>query len=128
MAAAHRVLLSVFTLGVVVEFFLAGLGVFHVRDGASDSRFSHVFGPHRTLGNVLLILALLVLVAAIAARLSHARLLISLLLPLLVFLQFVFANNGPTWFRALHPVNAVLVLALAGSFTGRLWRERRAAA
>ena len=128
MAAAHRILLSLFTLGVVVQFFLAGLGVFHVQSGATDSRFGHVFGPHRTLGNVLLILALGVLVAAIAARLSRPRLLLSLVLPLLVFLQFVFANNGPTWFRALHPVNAVVILALAGSFTGRLWRERRAAA
>ena len=39
----------------------------------------------------------------------------------------VLANNGPTWVRAFHPVVAVLVLALAGSFTGRLWREHRAA-
>jgi len=126
-AAVHRYLLSLFTLGVVVEFFLAGLGVFRVQDGASASRFDHVFGPHRTLGNVLLILALLVLVAAILARLGRVRVLISLLVPLLVYLQFVFADHGSTWFRALHPVNAVLVLALAGSFTGRLWREHRAA-
>lgn len=128
MAAVHRILLSLFTLGVVVQFFLAGLGVFHVQNGASDSRFGHVFGPHRTLGDVLLVIGLLVLAAALAARLSHPRLLVSLLLPLLVFLQFVFADNGPTWFRALHPVNAVLILALSGSFTGRLWREHRAAA
>ncbi|HEX5247623.1 MAG TPA: hypothetical protein VFW41_10890 [Gaiellaceae bacterium] len=111
MRAVHRVLLSVFTLGVVVQFFLAGLGVFRVEHGASDARFDHVFAPHRALGNVLLIVALLVLV-----------------LVLLVFLQSILANNGPSWVRALHPVVAVLILALAGSFTGRLWREHRAAA
>jgi uncharacterized membrane protein AbrB (regulator of aidB expression) len=125
--AAHRVVLSVFTLGVVVQFFLAGLGVFRVQNGASNSRFDHVWAAHRTLGNVLFIVALLVLLAALVARLPRTQVLISLVLPLLVFIQSILANNGPTWVRAFHPVVAVLILALAGSFTGRLWREHRAA-
>jgi uncharacterized membrane protein AbrB (regulator of aidB expression) len=125
-ATVHRVVLSVFTLGVVVQFFLAGLGVFRVQNGASDTRFDHVWAAHRTLGNVLFIVALLVLLAALVARLPRAQVLISLVLPLLVFIQSILANNGPTWVRALHPVVAVLILALAGSFTGRLWREHRA--
>ena len=126
MASVHRVLLSVFTLGVIVQFFLAGLGVFRVQDGASSSHFDHVWGPHRTLGNVLFIVALLVLVAAIVARLGRTRVLLSLVLPLLVSVQSLLANNGPSWVRAFHPVVAVIILALAGSFTGRLWREQRA--
>jgi hypothetical protein len=126
--SVHRVVLSVFTLGVIVQFFLAGLGVFRVQHGASDARFDHVFGPHRALGNVLFIVGLLVLVAAIVARLGRTRVLISLVLPLLVFVQSILANGGPSWVRALHPVVAVVILALAGSFTGRLWREHRAAA
>jgi uncharacterized protein DUF6220 len=124
--AVHRVILSVFTLGVVVQFFLAGLGVFRVQHGASDARFDHVFGPHRALGNVLFIVALLVLLAALFGRLGRGQVLLGLVLSLLVFLQSVLANNGPSWVRAVHPVVAVLILALAGSFTGRLWRERRA--
>ena len=127
MASVHRVLLSVFTLGVIGQFFLAGLGVFRVQDGASSSHFDHVWGPHRTLGNVLFIVGLLVLVAAIVARLGRTRVLLSLVLPLLVFVQSVLANNGPSWVRAFHPVVAVIILALAGQFTGRLWREQRAA-
>jgi uncharacterized protein DUF6220 len=124
--AVHRVILSVFTLGVVVQFFLAGLGVFRVQSGASDSHFDHVFAPHRALGNVLFIVALLVLVAALVARLGRGQVLLGLVLSLLVFLQSILANNGPSWVRAFHPVVAVLILALAGSFTGRLWREHRA--
>jgi L-asparagine transporter-like permease len=124
-SAAYRYLLSLFTLGVVVQFFLAGLGVFRVNHGASDARFDHVFAPHRALGNILFIVALLVLLAAIVARLGRTRVLVTLVFPILVFLQSVLANNGPSWVRALHPVVAVLVLALAGSFTGRLWREHR---
>jgi hypothetical protein len=126
-ASVHRVLLSVFTLGVIVQFFLAGLGVFRVQDGASSKHFDHVWGPHRTLGNVLFIVGLLVLVAAIVARLGRTLVLLSLVLPLLVFVQSILANNGPSWVRAFHPVVAVLILALAGSFTGRLWREHRTA-
>ena len=126
MRTVHRVLLSVFTLGVIVQFFLAGLGVFRVQHGASDSRFDHVFEPHRVLGNVLLIVALLVLVAALAGRLGRGQVLLGLVLTLLVFLQSILANNGPSSVRAIHPVVAVLILALAGSFAGRLWRERRA--
>ncbi|MGI0129652.1 MAG: DUF6220 domain-containing protein, partial [Thermoplasmata archaeon] len=103
MPAVHRILLSVFTLGVVVQFFLAGLGVFRTQDGASSARFDHVWGPHRTLGNVLFIVALLVLVAAIVARVGRTRVLLSLLFPLLVFVQSVLANNGPSWVRAFHP-------------------------
>ena len=121
----HRYLLSIFTVGVVVQFFLAGLGVFKVTGGASDQRFDHVFAPHRALGNVLFIVAILVLLAAMVARLSRARVALSAALVVLVFLQSVFANDGPAWFRAIHPVNAALILALAGSFTGMLWREYR---
>jgi len=122
----HRYVLSIFTLGVIVQFFLAGLGIFKVTEGASGKRFDHVFAPHRALGNVLFVVAVVVLLAALVARLQRSRILLSLALPVLVFLQSVFANNGPSWFRAIHPVNAALILALAGSFTGMLWREYRA--
>ena len=121
----HRYLLSIFTLGVVVQFFLAGLGVFKVTGGATDKRFDHVFAPHRALGNVLFVVAILVLLAAMVARLPRARVALSAAVVVLVFLQSVFANNGPSWFRAIHVVNAALILALTGSFTGMLWREYR---
>jgi len=123
----HRYVLSIFTLGVIVQFFLAGLGVFRVNHGASDARFDHVFAPHRALGNVLLVVALLVLVAALVARLGRGQALLGLALALLVLVQSILANDGPSWVRAFHPVVAILILALAGSFTGRLWREHRAA-
>lgn len=109
----------------MVEFFLAGLGVFRVEDGASSAGFDRVWDPHRTLGNVLLIVGLLVLVAAVVARLGRTLVLVNLTFPLLVLIQSVLANSGPSWVRALHPVVAVLILALAGSSTGRLWREHR---
>jgi hypothetical protein len=123
--AAHRYLLTLFIVGVAVQFFLAGLGVFRVQKGATDSRFESVFGPHRTLGNVLFIIGLLVLLAAIVARLGRVPVLAMLALPILVFLQSVFANNGPSWFRALHVLNAFVIAGYAGTMTGRYWAEYR---
>jgi hypothetical protein len=129
----HRWLLTVFIVGVAVQFFLAGLGVFrtqhHTEHGTvGDSQFSDYFDPHRTLGNILFIVAVLVFLAALVARVGRAGVLTMLALPVLVFLQSVFANSGPSWFRALHVLNAFVIAGLAGSQTGVYWREHRAAA
>ena len=59
------------------------------------------------------------------ARLSRPAVLAMLVLPILVFLQSVFANNGPAWFRALHVPNAFVIAGYAGTMTGRYWAEHR---
>lgn len=128
--ALHRWLLTLFIIGVAVQFFLAGLGVFRTQDHAEhgtvgDSQFAAYFDPHRTLGNVLFGVAVLVFLAALVARLGRARVLVMLVLPVLVFLQSVFANNGPSWFRALHVLNAFVIAGIAGTQTGISWREAR---
>jgi hypothetical protein len=132
MAAAHRWLLTIFLVGVAVQFFLAGLGVFRVDHVATktgttltEKRFDHFFDPHVALGNVLFIVGVLVLVAALIGRLGRRRVLPSLALPVLVFLQFIFAGGGPAWFRAFHVLNAFVIAGIAGSQTGLVWAERR---
>jgi hypothetical protein len=131
--AVHRWLLTLFIIGVAVQFFLAGLGVFktqHATDRGTvgDSQFASYFDPHRALGNVLLGVGILVFLAALVARLGRTRALVMLVLPVLVFLQSVFANSGPSWFRALHVLNAFVIAGVAGSQTGIYWREARAGA
>lgn len=132
--AAYRYLLALFFAGVVVQFFLAGLGVFRTQHDAAvgtavgDSRFEDSFSAHVTLGHVLLIVGALVFLAALVARLGRSRVLGALLLALLVELQSVFANVGPSAFRALHPVNAILIFAIAAVLTHRAWRHRTAGA
>jgi hypothetical protein len=131
--AVHRWLLTIFIVGVAVQFFLAGLGVFKTQrqtehGTVGDSQFSDYFDPHRTLGNILFIVGVLVFLAALLARLGRSRVLIMLALPVLVFLQSVFAGGGPSWFRALHVLNAFVIAGLAGSQTGIYWREHRGAA
>lgn len=127
--SAFRILLTLFLVGVAVQFFLAGLGAFRAQHGTDhgtigDSQFAHYFDPHRANGNVLLILAVVVFLAALVARMGRRWVLIALSLPVLVELQFVFANTGPSWFRALHVLNAFVIAGIAGSHTGIAWRER----
>jgi hypothetical protein len=130
--AAFRYLLTLFIVGVAVQFFLAGLGAFrtqHATDHGSvgDTQFGDFFHPHVVLGDILLIVAVLVFLAALLARAGRARVLPALALPILVELQFVFANNGPAWFRALHVLNAFAIAGIAGSQTGLVWRDYRTA-
>jgi hypothetical protein len=90
---------------VIVQFFLAGLGVF-----AGD------FQMHVALGYTILFL-MLVLVIALVARLPWRTLGLTALLPVLVFLQSIFIeawNNGLAYIAALHVVNGLAIFSLAG--------------
>src|SRR5262252_11158381 len=106
--AVLRWLLTIFIVGVAVQFFLAGLGVFRVDHAAEQTgaltsdQFDHFFDPHMALGNLLFIIGVLVFVAGLIARVGRPRIFALLALPLLVALQFVFAGTGPPWFRAFH--------------------------
>ena len=40
----------------------------------------------------------------------------------------MFANAGPSGFRALHPVNGCLILGISGVLAHRAWAGRRAEA
>ena len=104
------------------------LGVFRAQHGAEhgsvgDAQFAHFFHPHVVLGDSLLIVGILVFLSALAGRLGRRWILPALALPVLVELQFVFANNGPPWFRALHVLNAFAIAGIAGSQTGLAWRN-----
>jgi hypothetical protein len=131
-ADIFRWLLTIFLVGVAVQFFLAGLGAFKTQHGTDkgtvdDSQFGSYFDPHVVLGHVLFILAVLVFVAAVVAKVGAPRIYLVLALPILTFLQSVFANTGPSWFRALHVLSAFVIAGLAVTLTGRVWQERRAA-
>ena len=91
---------------VIVQFFLAGLGV-----------FSGDFQMHVALGYTIFFLMLLVLVIALVARLPWRTLGLTALLPVLVFLQSIFIeawSNGLAYIAALHVVNGLAIFSLAG--------------
>lgn len=117
--------LSVLTLlAVILQFFLAGLGVF----GAEP------YDAHKTNGYLIAVSALLLLVLALAGRLDRARVGASAGLLVLMILQIALIESKKPWIEAFHPVVALLVLgasfqlAIRGrsAFGGARTRDARA--
>jgi uncharacterized membrane protein len=92
-----------FLLGVVVQFFLAGLNVF----GGSSIE------SHRVLGFILAAAALLLIILALVGRLPRKTVLLVVLLLGLTILQSVLVNVDIDEVGALHPVNALVIAFVA---------------
>ena len=127
-AAIYKVLIVVFAAAVVVQFFLAGLGIFGAipeEDGSTTAeRWEDKIEPHAGLGHILqmgsLLLLLLILIAWTGLRSIGA----TFVLAVLLILQIVLAAVGEDTpgIGALHPVNALLILALSWFLAWRAWR------
>jgi hypothetical protein len=103
----HRSLVYLFAAALVVQFFLAGAGVFRA-SGPGDAADSGSFDPHRALGGILILVALLVF---LSGAIGERRWRLPLLLFALTFLQGFLAIKG--WAGGLHPVNGLLIVAVA---------------
>lgn len=119
--------LTLFMVGVVVQFFLAGLGVFgdhakHVKDASS-------FDPHRALGHILGAIAVVIFLLAIAARESRRTWIGALVLAILAFvLQSVLAGVGEDHqvVGGLHALDGIVITFLAGWLTAAAHVRERA--
>jgi len=128
----HRFWASLLTLAVAVQIGFAGYGAFSAADKVSngsvdEDMFEDGFGPHIALGYLIFLGSLLLLLLSFGTK-SRSRILWSLLAAGLLVAQILLAWTGsslPAVFGFLHPVNAVIILAVIGSFTGRMWREDR---
>lgn len=119
---AYRYLTVILAADVVVQFFLAGAGVFRADGGkASDSS---AFDPHRANGTAFQILALLLFIAAAVGQ-RNRRNLAGLLFGLSVVQGFL-AISG--WAGGLHPVVGLGLAGLVGWLAHDAWRGRTAAA
>ena len=97
----HRGLGFLFLGLALLQFFLAGLGVFG-DDG---------YDPHLAVGSALTLISLiLVILAAIGRRES---LIPSAVLFVLMLIQTVLAHIEVTVLNALHPLNGLLILFVA---------------
>ena len=94
-----------FLIGVVVQVFLAGAGLFRLTD----------FTAHAGFGWMLASVPILVLVLAMAARVDRRTVLITLALTVVTIIQpeLAAARHDNPVVAALHPVNALLVFWLA---------------
>jgi len=114
---AYPYLVLVFLAGLVVEFFLAGLGVFDTQHDAATgtaltkARFDQQFGPHLVLGDLLFLLGVAVVAATLLGRMNRRTRLIAIGVFALLIVQASLAFAGPAGVRALHPLLALFVLA-----------------
>ncbi len=103
---AYAFLAWAFLVGVVVQVFFIGLGLFADGDGIE---------LHRNLGWILHLAPLLVLVAAALSRAGQRHWMTALALAVVVFIVPILAtmrDDSPV-IAALHPVGAVLSFWLA---------------
>jgi len=114
---AHLIVAWGLVAGVVVQVFLAGLGVFD-----SAARFS----VHATWGYTLEILPLVLLGLAAAGRLGRRQMLYAAGLFGMFLLQSVFVGlrGDLPWVAALHPVNGFAILLLSIVAARESWAAR----
>jgi hypothetical protein len=110
---------SVLVAGLVLQVFLAGLGVF------DDPTF---FLTHRDTGYTLELVAFVVFLLAAIARAGRRQVGLAGLIVLLFLLQSVFVGvrDGAPMVAALHPVNGFLIVLLSIVLARNAWAFARA--
>jgi hypothetical protein len=127
---ALRYVTSLFFLGVIVQFFLVGIGLFGMKHGATIDNAKSL-DPHRGLGFILTDFgSIVILVVALLAWPARRLLGAWILLAVLAFVQGILATTGyhHKWVGMFHPVNAIILLALSGRLAHYAWTTRKSAA
>jgi MFS superfamily sulfate permease-like transporter len=121
-AAADTVfayLAALLVLGIVVQFFLAGFGVFGIDQHKLGKATS--LDPHRALAGILAAIAILMFIAALIARTSKTKIWVSILIAVLTEpVQALLASGGENhnWVGGLHALDGLIILGLAGWLHG----------
>ncbi|HEX2622228.1 MAG TPA: DUF6220 domain-containing protein [Phototrophicaceae bacterium] len=104
-AQIHPILARLFLAGLLLQFYLAGAGLFGVG----------TFQPHRMLGDALTVLSFLFLILAVVGRLGRKLIGLSILLALLTIVQVMLPSlrGSVSWIAALHPVNALALMGVS---------------
>jgi hypothetical protein len=131
----HQYLVVLWLAGVAVTVFLAGLGIFETTrtsklssSSATKLVESNDLDPHRVAGTLLVLLTLLVLIAAGAARANRRQIGMSAAFFVLGVAQMFFAGAGSdsgAFWGGLHVLNAFVLTGLA---IGLLLEDRRSLA
>jgi Family of unknown function (DUF6220) len=115
--AAYHWIALIITAGLVVQFFLAGVGVF-----GADS-----FDAHKGLGWILHTAAILILIAAIVGPRDRKSILFSLAFIVVFTIQTMLPAADEPWLAAFHPLLALAVLGMAAHIGMPAINRRRAA-
>jgi Family of unknown function (DUF6220) len=123
--AVLKYLIPLYVVGVIIQIFLAGEGIFGAEGSPTEDDQSGTLDPHRALGWILTEpVALLLLIVALLAWLPNKRdRILSIALPFILFIQLILGAAG-RWGGAFHPLNAILILAILGYLTRQLWTKQ----
>ncbi len=108
MRQTYAVFTWMFFAAVIVQFFLAGLGVFVSPED---------FGIHAIFGSIILLVGILALLVSFAAGLPRRTIGLTALLPLLVIVQVALVEIGRVTtpvLAAFHVINALVIFSLSG--------------
>lgn len=128
---ALRYVTSLFVVGVIVQFFLVGYGLFDMKHGKKlgatiDNAKS--LDAHRTVGFLLSDIGAGLILILVLLAWPKRRLLVSwIVLAVLAFVQGILATVGFNhWVVGMfHPVNALILLGLGAHLTRYAWRRQR---
>jgi hypothetical protein len=117
---AHGIVAWAFVASIVIQVFLAGAAIANL--GGSGDYKTHIEFGYTAVGLV----ALAVLLTAVAARLPRRDVATSFGLLLLYIVQTALPAAKASFpaVAALHPVNALLLFALATWYARHAWRTR----
>jgi hypothetical protein len=101
LSTLHQILGIVTLIGVIVEFFFAGMGVFHATS----------FQIHRVTGVLLWAASALLLLLSLIGRTRRKTIGFSALLFVLMFAQPLLLQMNQPFVKALHPVNGLAIMA-----------------
>jgi hypothetical protein len=127
-AAVYKVLIALFSAAVVVQIFLAGLGIFGAipdeGETVSSDTWEDELEVHAGVGWFLFLGSLLLLIIILIAWTGPRSIGATFGLALLTFIQQILgaAGQDAPGVGAFHPINGVLILALALFLTWRAWR------
>jgi hypothetical protein len=120
--AAYRWVTLLFAVAVVVQFALAGSGVFGLDTGTHlDGQSS--LDPHRMLGNLLGAAAIVLLLLLLVARPTRHVFIPYLVLIVLTVVQRFLGESAGEVRGALHGLVAIAIFSLAGYLGHRAFRR-----
>jgi hypothetical protein len=117
-----RYLYPLYVLLIVLQVYFAGEGIFGARDSDTAIEDAKQLDLHRGFGFFIAQPgALLLLILALLAWFPGTRLrVVSIVFPILLFIQALLPEPS-RWIAALHPVNAFILLGMAGWLSWTLW-------
>lgn len=118
-------------IAVLLQIAFAGYGAFYVVDKADDAsktisndQVDHGFSPHSAWGYLVILLGIILVPLAFAARTNRTRKQLSVVIAVLLVIQFFLAVLGWTWapLGFLHPLNGFAIAGVTGALARLEWR------